>query len=155
MEEARAWLFEHARDLSVPRFNNYGETVNWGYVTARYQILENEVICELDTSKLGKLRVAVTEDVLVEYRQDRILIHCFKLRLDDSLIMHHVVAVRRVLKLIGEFADVNLYVPDISVYLALTKYSGKDYNVKGAQREINARLGSVAITVEPVTNLGG
>ena len=58
-----------------------------------------------------------------------------------------MVAVRRILKILGEYADVDIIVPDISIYLAATKYTGKNYMVRGLQQDIQNRLGAVSFTV--------
>lgn len=49
--------------------------------------------------------------------------------------------------MLGGFVDINLVVPDISIYLAIKQYSGKNYVIKGLQQTIAQRLGAVSITI--------
>jgi len=148
-EEGRHWLRAHARKISSVSFDNYGDTATTGFVTVRYQIGEEGLSYQLDTRLAGFLKFHTEgEKVLVCSRSEEIDIWVTDVVLRDELIVHHVIAIRRVLRMLGEFVDVNIVVPDISVYLALTRYTGRNYEVKAAQRDIAKRLGAVAVTIQ-------
>jgi len=147
IEDARKWIRENKRVTTSTRFSQYGETAITGYAVISYEIKDGFISYEIDTQRVGYIRIKVQDNVLIESRKDLLRVNCLNTKLDDQLIAHHAVAIRRILKLLGEFVDVDIVVPDISVYLALTKYSGRDFNIKGAQHDIASRLGAVSLTV--------
>jgi hypothetical protein len=62
-----------------------------------------------------------------------------------------VIAIRRILIILGTIIDVDVIVPDISVYLAATKYTGRNYMIKGLQKDIADRIGGVSFTVREMS----
>lgn len=148
VEDARKWIRNNQRSIQSTQLSNYGDTAISGYATVQYEIQENAVFYKVDTSKIGVLQILNTEeDILVDSRQDVLNITCLNLKLNDNLIIHHVIAIRKILRILGKFIDINLCVPDISVYLAIKKYSGLNYIIKGVQQDIFERLGAVAVTI--------
>lgn len=146
--EGREWLRRHTRILNDFAFDRYGTTARFGYARIRYSIEQGRVIYSIDTHKVGFIKVHSSANVAVDARPDTLRVVVSALSLDDNLIAHHVIAIRRILRVLGEYVDVDIVVPDFSVYLALTKYNGKDYIIRGAQRDIQNRLGGVSITLE-------
>lgn len=146
-EEAREWLRKNARSINSAIYDKYGNTSVWGFAQIEYFISQNNIYYNIDTRKLGVIRVRPASDVKVDARQELVKVKVCNVRLDDNLIESHVVAVRRILKILGEYADVDIIVPDISIYLAATKYTGKNYMVRGLQQDIQNRLGAVSFTV--------
>lgn len=147
-EEGRSWLRRHTRGITEVSHEKYGDTAKSGYASVSYEILDDSVDYKIDTSKIGYLRIQSTPGVSVDSRVDKLHIVVDNLKLRDDIIQHHVIAIRRVLKLLGEFIDVDIRVPDISIYLALMKYNGKDYTLRSTQRELASRMGAVSVTVE-------
>ena len=149
-DEARAWLRRHQRLDYGYNIVNYGDTANYGYVDVDYTILPDGVKYDISTERLGYIRVESSENVLVDSRMDSLHVIVKGLKLRDELIPHHLIAIQRVLNLLGEYVDVNVHVPDMSVYLALTKYTGKNTSITSIQRNIKARLGAFAVTVKQI-----
>lgn len=148
INEGRQWLRNHSRIFNNYEFKRYGDTSLAGYVQMRYKILEDRVDIVFDTSKAGYLKVAPEKGIAVDSRYNSIHLVIAGLSLRDELISHHVIAIHNGLKAIGTFMDVDIVIPDVSIYLALTKYTGKDYLILNAQREIRNRLGGISYTVE-------
>lgn len=146
-EEARRWLREHARGVHSVMFDNYGDTATTGYVTVKYQITKAGVRYDLDTSLVGYIKVHAVDGALVSNFGDMIYVEVSDVKLDDDIIVHHLLAIKRILRILGEFVDVNLVVPDISIYLAIRHYAGSNYIIKSLQHNIEQRLGAVAITI--------
>lgn len=149
-DEARAWIRAHQRIDYGYNIDNYGDTANYGYVDAEYKILTDSVKYHISTDKLGYIRVESSEVVLVDSRQDSLNIVVKGLKLNNDLIAHHVIAIQRLLNIMGEYVDVNVHVPDMSIYLALTKYTGKHPIITSTQKFVKARLGGFAITVKQI-----
>lgn len=147
MEEARRWLRVHARGIRSVSFDNYGDTATTGYVTVCYRIVPNGICYDLDTRLIGYIKVHAGDGALVRGSRDTIHIEVLDVELDNALIVHHLLAIRRILRILGGFVDVNLVVPDISIYLAIRQYAGKNYVIKGLQHMIAQRLGALSITI--------
>lgn len=154
-EEGRRWLRAHTRRVNSVSFHNYGDTATTGFVTIRYEITEEGISYQLDTRCVGFLKFHAPEGVLVCNKSEEIKVWVTDVRLDDKLIIHHLIAIRRILRMLGEFIDVNVVVPDISVYLALAKYTGKNYMINAVQRDVATRLGAVAVTIQEGGNPDG
>lgn len=151
-EEAVKWLSENSRDFMDIAHKHYGETANSGYVRIEYFIAGNNIYYNVYTDKVGYIKVPQADGVLVESRPELLKIKVINVKLNNANIMHHTIAIRRILKLLGDFVDVDILVPDISIFLALTKYTGKNYAIRGVQDDINRRLGAVSITVKNCVN---
>lgn len=147
-EEARKWLRSNQRFFQSTKFSNYGDTALNGYATVTYEIQKDSIFYVVDTTKIGFLRVLSAEDILIDSRKNMLNITYLNMKLNNDLIAHHVIAIRKILRILGKIIDINLCVPDVSIYLAITKYSGSNYIIKGAQHDIAERLGAVAVTIE-------
>lgn len=148
-EEAREWLRRHSRSSSSRNIKKYGDTANRGYASVEYFIYDNNIYYNIDTTLLGYLKIENTADnVVIDARPNLIKVQITNLAVKDELIIGHVIAIRRILKIIGEFIDIDIVVPDMSIYLAATAYKGQNYMIKGLQKDIATRLGGVSFTVK-------
>ena len=146
--QAREWLRRNGRCIETIKYEKYGETSIRGYAEVEYFISYNNIYYNIDTKQLGYIRInRFDEHVQIDYRGYFIKVKITAVCLNDNLIVHHIIAVRRILRLLGDFIDVDLKLHDISIFLALTKYSGKNYVIIGAQKEIKNRIGGVSFTV--------
>ena len=146
-EEGREWIRRNQRGLHTRDVGNYGTTANNGFVTVDYIIYGNCIYYNIHLDKAGYLKLSEIPGVEVYNNRDFIKVKVSNVVLDDMMISHHVIAIRRILCILGDYIDVNIIVPDISVYIAVTSYRGSNYILKGAQKEIQSRLGGVSFTV--------
>ena len=146
-EEAREWLREHSRVITSEDRELYGNVVCCGYARVEYFIHGGITYYNVYTKRVGYLRIDPTEHISVDNRRELIKIKVKDTVLDDYIIQHHIIAINRILKLIGDFVDVDVVVPDLSIYLAAVKYTGKDYSIRSLQRIISNRLGGFSVTV--------
>lgn len=146
--EARVWLRENTRKMNCLTFSKYGSTATAGYARIEYFISNNEIFYNIDTRKVGYIKVLASEEVSVDARATILKVKVRNVCLDNSMIAHHIIAIKRILKILGEYIDVDITVPDVSIFLALTRYTGNNYLIKGIQRDIEVRLGAVSITVK-------
>lgn len=147
-EEASLWLRQNSRTFDSMNIEKYGDVSDNGYVTMEYFIVDANTYYNFYTEKVGRLRIHPAQGVAVDNRNELIKVKVYNSSLDTLLIQHNVVAIERGLNLIGEYVDVNIVVPDISVYLAITKYSGRDFRIQRLQRVLRNRLGAYSITVK-------
>ncbi len=146
-EEAREWIQNHGRGIKSVKFDNYGDTGSYGYVTVWYSIKENSIKYTVDTSRLGYIHLKQDKSLIADTRREKIKAEYLNVSLDNELITSHIGAIKIILGLLGPYVDVNIVVPDMSIYLAITKYTGTNYLIRGIQGLIRERLGAVAITV--------
>lgn len=150
-EDALRFLARYDRGVVQPNFNTYGDTDNfYGYATIKYIIDKEDLFVTIDTSKIGFIRIDTRrfKDTVVDNRPSMIRLRVRDIHLNDMLISDHCIAVTTILELLGDYVDVNIEVPDISVYLALTKYSGENYVIRQSQEIIGNRLGGVSLTIK-------
>ena len=150
-EAAYKFLERYNRGEINPKYSNYGNTDrDNGYCILKYIIDGTDLFATLDTSHIGFIRLKSRRysDIVVDNRPSMIRIRVFNINLNADLISDNCVAITTLLDIIGDYVDVNIVVPDISVYLALTKYSGKMYAIKICQDNISSRLGGVSFTVQ-------
>lgn len=150
-EAAIKFLNRYNRGEKQANFYNYGETDrDYCYATIRYVIDQQDLFITIDTSRVGFIRVANKNirDTVIDNRPTMIRIRISNINLNDNLISDHCVAITTILELLGGYVDINIEVPDISVYLALTKYTGDNYIIKETQEVVKSRLGGVSITIK-------
>lgn len=154
VEEGRDWIRHHNRKRNNYEFDHYGNTFSSGYVDVKYSITENGIEYYIDTTSCGYIKLQDNKDAAVEFGYEHMRVLVTNTKLKDDLILHHVIAIRRILFILGPIVDVNVQIPDVSIYLALMKYTGSNFTIKAAQREINNRIGgfSISIKMEEDTN---
>jgi hypothetical protein len=146
-QEAMSWLSRQSRGRWKNTISNYGNTAKTGFAVVEYFISDNNIYYNVYTDRLGFIKIAGQDDVLVDARRNLLKIVISNVVLNDVKITSHVIAVMRLFQLLGEYIDVNLIVPDVSVYLALTRYRGKSHVIKRCRDLIASRLGAVAMTI--------
>ena len=147
-EEAREWLRWNSRKYTSLKHERYGNTSISGYARIEYFIDNVNTYYNIHTERVGYIRVQHESDIRVDSRRDLLKVKVLNSKLNNNLIMHHAIAIRRILRILGQYIDVDIVVPDISVFLALTKYNGNNYMIRGVQKDIATRLGAVSITVK-------
>ena len=148
--EGRILLERFRRGDYGSEFDNYGETDKQnGYAKVSYIIDSGNLYVNMDTSKVGFLRVKKPrlKDVFIDNKPDMVRIMVKDINLNDDLISDHCTAISLILRTIGVYCDLNLVIPDISIYLAITKYTGESYIIKELQEQISTRLGAISYTI--------
>lgn len=147
-ESAREWLRRNSRSICTTNLQRYGDTSYRGYVDIEYFIDDNFVAYNLDISKVGFVKIRCDDkNVVFTSTNDYIKVKVCKLSLDASLITSHLIAILRALRMVGDFIDVNINVPDMSVVLACTKYIGNNYVIKKLYKDLHTRKGGVSFTL--------
>ena len=131
----------------VRQLYNYGDTFRDMYVNVKYIIFPNSVFYTLDTSKVGHLRINCA-DALVEYRLNTINIRIGNLQLSNDTIAGHMSAIHHLLNIVGDFVDLNITLPNYSIFYSLTYYNkGRSRAINITQDAIRHRLCKVAFTL--------
>lgn len=144
------WFRRHQRGAYSTRPYKFGNIASKGYITVEYFIDGKNLYYNLDISKYGRILVVpdADEGIIVDNRKELIKVKVENVILNDSLITHHLIAIQRLMYILGDYCDLEYILPDMSIYLALTAYSGKDATIRRIQDFIKNRLGGVAYTVK-------
>ena len=146
--EAHEFIRRNSYGKSVKQLYNYGDTFSDLFVDIKYRIGPDCVYYMLDTKRVGNLRLP-TDRALVEYKGNRIYVKIPDIYLSDESIAGHMSAIYNILALIGNFVDVNIELPNYSIFYCLTAYSrGNNHSVKVTRDFINERLCKVAYTLK-------
>ena len=146
-EDARKFIRSNTRRYDF-NIREYGDTYERGFITIEYFISKQGILANCITNKAGDIYlIHEDENVIIDKRSDFLKIKVKNVELDDKLIPHHLVAIKRLLLLVGDAASVCLVVPDISIYIALTSYKGANQQILSIQNMIHKRLGTVSYTI--------
>lgn len=127
----------------------YGDCFDNLYITIEYFIRDRYIYYNLDTSKLGRVRIVCDrDDVFIENRTESMMVRLEMPNLNNDSIMSHAVAVYQILDILGEYVDVEIIVPDHSIFYLLTAYTGTRYSYLKLLNAIESRKGKVSVTLK-------
>ena len=66
---------------------------------------------------------------------------------DGDTISGHIIAIYNGIKLLGDFIDVEVVVPDHSVFYAIRSYTGNNRAITRLKDYLKVRLGKVSVTL--------
>lgn len=120
-----------------------------GYIKIEYFIADNNIYANVITSHFGFIKLKnIPKNVIQEASYDMLRLKIQNVVLNDAIISHHCIAILNIIQLFGPYLNMEIVVPDISVYLALTKYTGANYNIKKLKNELDSRLGKIYWTIK-------
>ena len=122
-QDAQEFIKRNTNHHVVKQLYNYGDTLSDLYIDAKYKITNECLFFVFDTKRVGRVRI-LSEDAVVEYKGSKIYVRLSNIKLSDLTISSHMSAIYTMLHLLGDYVDVNISLPNFSVYYALTTYSG-------------------------------
>ncbi len=147
-QEAQEWLRRNSYGHGLHTVNKYGNTINNLYINVQYKIFPDYLAIVYDTSKVGKIRLPETRN-LVAYIGDKIHVKVGDIFLSDESITGHMSAIFNVLNLVGDIIDINIELPNYSIFYSLTGYSkGNQRAISTVQEMIRNRQGAVSYTIQ-------
>lgn len=147
--EAKQFFNQCNRELIGSGRTKYDRESDIGYVTIEYFIDGHNIYFNIYTKHFGFIKLYnLASNIKQDASYDLLKIKMCDVILDDSLIAHHCVAIMNALRLLDTSISVEFILPDISVYLACTKYKGNNYVIRKAQDEIRSRRGNVFFTIK-------
>lgn len=146
--EAKKFFASCDREFLDTGIYRYGKKTDSGYVTIEYYIDGKNIYANVHTKYLGFIRLpSLPKNVKQDCSYDLIKLKVCDVNLEDELISHHCIAIRNLLGLFNEFINIEIILPDISVYLAITKYKGSNFAIKRLQSYLKKRAGEVYYTI--------
>lgn len=142
------YVRRHAYSKVYADVNKYGDTFNKLCVGMKYFIRKDAVFYIFDTSKFGYIVVEEDTNVEVINQNGQIKAALHDITLNDDLISNHLIAIWHGLKIIGEFVDIDITVPDHSIFYTLMTYKGTNRQINRVRTYINERLGHVSVTLK-------
>lgn len=149
--EAECWQFVNQwtykrTDISLTK---YGDTFDSPYVKMSYVVRPDFIYINYNTSNFGRIRIDAPSDALVEYDGSLIMVKLPTPRpLDNNLIADHVLSIYVGVMLLGDYVDVDIEVPDHSIYYALTQYSGSRLDILEPVRKLKQRLAEFSVSLK-------
>lgn len=146
--EEDAWSF-------VKRYNNkhvygginkYGDTFDTHFVRMEYFIGEDTLYFNFRTSKIGYIRI-VSGKATIQNKSNLIMARIDNIFLNKDMITAHLIAIYHGLQLIGDFIDVDVTVPDHSIFYTLMTYKGNSKVINRVLEQIRNRLGKLSVSL--------
>lgn len=145
-EECWAFLARHENNHELTSMHNFGDTFDRHRVIMEYIIKSPNLYFNYDTHMLGTLRLT-SERAVIENRTNLVKAMIPNVIVDAAMIGGHIIAIYNGIKLLGNFIDVEVVVPDYSIFYAMRSYSGNDRVIRRLRDYIDTRLGKVSVTM--------
>lgn len=145
-KECLAFIRLHENKRSIEGIKNFGDTFNRHKAVMEYFIFDGNLYYNFDTKSLGMIRV-VSDSAVIENRNTLIKAMLPNIIVDRDTISGHVIAIYNGLRLIGDFIDVEVLVPDHSILYAIHSYTGTNRVIARLRDHIKNRIGNVSVTL--------
>lgn len=149
-EEGYDFIKRKNRKFYINDTKQAGWKESTAYLRIEYFVAEDTVYANIYTDHFGYvyLNLKGKKDVKQSVTYDLIKVKLTGRRLREDSISSHCLAIQNVLHLFSPIINVQIVLPDISVYLALTRYTGRNGVIRGARRELDTRIGKVMLIVK-------
>lgn len=145
---AKEWLRRNTYGWGLKTVNKYGNTLNNLYIDAKYKIFSDYLGIVYDTSRVGQVRIPETRNI-VAYIGDKIHVKIPDIYLSEESITGHMSAIYNVLNLVGDIIDINIELPNYSIFYSLTSYSkGNLRSISTVRDTVRNRQGAVSYTIQ-------
>lgn len=142
-------LKHNYREDYSSKIYNYGNANKESVIKMEFFIKDHSIYYTFELPDLySSVDILESRGIEVDNRGTIINVRVKSTNLGNSLITHQLLAVRRGLRIIGPFADVNVVLNDMSTYLLLKYTSSKMREVKDTEVFLEDRLGVVNLTVK-------
>lgn len=145
-EECWQFLERNTNKHGIEEISDFGDTFSHHRVKMEYFIRTPNLYYNFDTSGLGTLRV-VNQRAIIENRTSLIKALIPNMVVDADTISGHIIAIYNGIKLLGDYVDVEVIVPDHSIFYAMHSYTGQNRNISRLSTYIKSRLGKVSVTL--------
>lgn len=147
--EAKKFFSQCNREFIKSGLNKYGRESDIGYISIEYFIDGKNIYANIGTKHFGFIKLTgLPSNVKQDSSYDLLKLKICNVILDDELIAHHCTAIANILRLFDDYINIELILPDMSIYLACTKYTGRNYSITNLQKTLSSRMGSVFYTIK-------
>ena len=134
-----------------PRFAySGGKKAGWkkttAYIRIEYFIADQTIYANLYTDHFGFVQLKLlNKNILQSATYDMIKLKIPYVNVEDESITSHCIAIQNIINLLSPIVNVQVKVPDLSVYLALTEYTGNNTTIMRIKKSLSNRVGKVAL----------
>lgn len=146
VEDAQNYLQSYTPSRSVADVQQFGETT-FLRIIMQYFVRKEAFYYNFDTSKFGTIRI-LDDSAIVDNRLRRVSACIQGVQANPERIRSHLIAIYRGLKLVGELAEVEVIVPDQSIFYAIHSYTGTDKTITRVRNYIKSRPGAVSFSLD-------
>lgn len=144
-EECWAFLDRYENNHGIEEIQDFGDTFS-KHVVMEYFIREPNLYFNYDTRKLGTLRLT-RDSAVIENRTHLVKAMLPNVIVDANSIGGHIIAVYNGIRLLGDFIDVEVIVPDHSIFYAIRSYTGNNRAIARLRDYLKTRVGKVSVTL--------
>lgn len=144
-EECWAFLNRYTNSHGLDEIQDFGDTFRH-HVVMEYFIKEPNLYYNFDTRKLGTLRL-VNDTAVVENRTNLVKAMLPNVIVNPDSISGHIVAIYNGIRLLGDYIDVEVVVPDHSILYAIRSYTGTSRVIARLRDYLDSRIGKVSVTL--------
>lgn len=147
--ETDAWNFvrKNINTHELLKLRKYGDTFDEMFVKMEYFIGKNSLYYNYDTSKLGSGIRIINSKAMIQQTVNSATVEVPGISVNPNLIYGHVIAIYHGLDVIGDFVDVDVTVPDHSIFYTLNSYTGDNRVLNKVLTRIKSRLGHLSISL--------
>lgn len=147
-EECRDFIKRNPRYV-YDAGKKYGWKKNTAYIRVEYFISDETIYANLYTDHFGFVYLNIKSTNMIQsVTYDLIKLKIMNVNVHDESITSHCIAVKSIINVLNPIINVQVIVPDVSVFLALTEYSGPNSTITDIQKNIEARIGKVALLLK-------
>lgn len=147
-EKAWNWVKYRSSIKGVSKVTRYGDTFADTYVTMEYFIYGDAAYYNFRTPNIGDIFLTTSEpNVFIENRKDVIKVKISKFNASDT-ILGHLSAIYQGLNVLGPYVDVEIVVPDHSIFYSLTQYTGTDSRINRVLNLLKSRIANFSVTLD-------
>lgn len=149
-EQEDAWNYvnTHRLTYSIDSVSSYGDILSYPRIRMSYMIRDDMVVYEMKPTGIHNMRFTNTDPLIkIDYRSKITKVVIKNINLNPDLITNHLIAIANGLKVIGNFIDVDIVVPNHSIFYVLTAYTGEDRRFVSLLSRIKNRAAGYAVTL--------
>lgn len=136
--------FENNRGVEV--ITNFGDTFDFQHVVMTYYIHNSNLYYNFDTKGLGTLRLS-SDKAVIENRTNLVKAMLPNVIVNPNTISGHIIAIYHGIQLLGDYIDVEVVVPDHSIFYAMHSYTGDNRAIRRLRNYTAERVGKVSVTL--------
>lgn len=148
-EECWEYVHRHTTKRVYTDITKYGDTFDKMYVTMEYFIQSDCVCYNFRTNKIGYIAIDnKVPNVVVNNRNGVITAKMKDIYLNNDIISNHLIAIWNGLNILGDYVDVDVKVPDHSIFYALMTYKGSNRSINRVRDYIDQRFAKVSVSMK-------
>lgn len=130
---------------TLSRLKGFGDILSNCHLKINYMFDSNSIYINIDRSLLPNVTLSSRDDLCINYSRNIIAIK-ENLVLSRDKLSPHIIIINEILEIVGDFIDIELFIPYNSIYYVLEKYNGTNIKIRSIQDRIKSRRGNIAYT---------